>query len=351
MGGPDKACVHRFLVPSAAGQYAFNWNFYPASSTMLVNILIICLGFAGLIWGADKFVFGASAFARNMGIPPLVIGLTIVAFGTSAPEIFSSAASALAGEPELAIGNAIGSNIFNLGIALGVALVIKPITPPKSLARKELPALILVSVICGLLMFNRYIGPIDALLLIAVVTFFIWKLFRGHRKGEEEAIEEEEIPDNVSTGKALGFLLLGLALLIVSAEYLVDASIEIAAILGVTSGIIGLTLVALGTSLPELAATVTCALRGHHELAVGNIIGSNILNILVVLPFPGLLAAGYFDSSLLTRDYVAMMVLTALLVALCYPAIRARRQLGRLSGLAFIMLYLAWFGIMYYQIH
>jgi cation:H+ antiporter len=320
---------------------------------MLVNVVIICLGFAGLIWGADKFVFGASAFARNVGIPPLVIGLTIVAFGTSAPEIFSSAASALAGEPELAIGNAIGSNIFNLGIALGVALVIKPITPPKSLARKELPALMLVSVLCGVLMMNLYIGAWDALMLIAVVTFFIVYLFTSKRAqpADADAEDDDEIPDNVSTGKALTWLILGLVLLIVSAEYLVDASISIAQILGVSSGIIGLTLVALGTSLPELAATVTCALRGHHELAVGNIIGSNVLNILVVLPFPGLLAASYFDSSLFYRDYMAMMALTILLLAISYPAIRARRQLGRSSGIAFIMLYLAWFGIMYYQIH
>jgi cation:H+ antiporter len=320
---------------------------------MLLDIAIICLGFTGLIWGADKFVFGASAFARNLGIPPLMIGLTIVAFGTSAPEIFSSAASALAGEPELAIGNAIGSNIFNLGIALGVALMIKPITPPRSLARKELPALMLVSIICGLLLMNLYIGPFDALLLLAVVAFFVFHLFR--RKTAPDSAEaadgdDDEIPDDLPTGKAFAWLVVGLILLIVSAEFLVDASISIAETLGVSSGIIGLTLVALGTSLPELAATVTCALRGHHELAIGNIIGSNILNILVVLPFPGLLAAGMFDAQLFYRDYTAMMALTTLLLVLCYPAIRKRQQLGRLSGLSFITLYAIWFIIMYFQI-
>lgn len=327
-----------------------NW-FDSSLKHMLSDVLIICLGFAGLIWGADKFVFGASAFARNVGIPPLVIGLTIVAFGTSAPEIFSSAASALAGEPELAIGNAIGSNIFNLGIALGVALVIKPITPPPSLARKELPALMAVTVICGILMANLYMGPIDAILLIAVVGYFIYHLFSRRREGVEDDCHTDEIPDNVSTGRAAAYLLLGLVLLVVSAEFLVDASVSIADRLGVSSGIIGLTLVALGTSLPELAATVTCALRGHHELAVGNIIGSNILNILVVLPFPGLLAAGAFNSDLFYRDYAAMMLMTVVLLLLCYPAMRRKCQLGRLTGITFILLYVGWFGIMYYQIH
>lgn len=316
---------------------------------MLLDVFIICLGFAGLIWGADKFVFGASAFARNMGISPLVIGLTIVAFGTSAPEIFSSAASALAGEPELAIGNAIGSNIFNLGIALGVAVVIKPITPPASLSGKELPALMLVSVVCGLLLFNLYLGVSDSLMLIALVIYFVYHLFTRKAAGLEDD-DEDDIPDNLSTLRALTYLGFGLALLVVSAEALVSASISIAEALGVSSAIIGLTLVALGTSLPELAATVTCALKGHHELAIGNIIGSNILNILVVLPFPGLLAAGAFSSELFYRDYMAMMALTLLLVAICYPAIRKRKQIGRFHGCLFILLYAGWFGIMYYQI-
>lgn len=317
---------------------------------MLLDFFIICLGFVGLIWGADKFVYGASAFARNVGISPLVIGLTIVAFGTSAPEIFSSAASALAGEPELAIGNAIGSNIFNVGIALGVAVMIKPITPPASLISKELPALLLVSVVCGLLLFNLYLGIADSLLLIALVFYFIYHLFTRKAAGLDEDKDEDDIPDNLPTLRAITYLGFGLVLLVISADALVSASISIAEALGVSSAIIGLTLVALGTSLPELAATVTCALKGHHELAIGNIIGSNILNILVVLPFPGLLAAGTFSAELFYRDYMAMMALTLLLIAVCYPAIRNRKQIGRAHGFAFVLLYAGWFGIMYYQI-
>lgn len=317
---------------------------------MLFDIFIICLGFAGLIWGADKFVYGASAFARNVGIPPLVIGLTIVAFGTSAPEIFSSAASALEGEPELAIGNAIGSNIFNVGVALAVALIIKPLTPPPSLLHQELPALMLVSVTCVVLMLDYQLLAMDALVLIALITFFIYRLFRSRKQSATPSEDEDEIPVDVSTPKAAFWLVFGLLLLIFSAEYLVESAISVADYLGVSSGIIGLTLVAFGTSLPELAATVTCALRGHHALALGNIIGSNILNILAVLPFPGLLAPGEFNPQLLQRDISAMMILTVLLVLFCYPAIRQRKPIGRLAGVLFLLIYCAWFGIMYGQV-
>ncbi len=317
---------------------------------MLFDIVIICLGFVGLIWGADKFVYGASAFARNVGIPPLVIGLTIVAFGTSAPEIFSSAASALEDEPELAIGNAIGSNIFNIGVALAVALIIKPLTPPPSLLHKELPALMLVSITCAVLLLDYQLAAMDALILIVLITFFVYRLFRSRKHSTLPSEDEEEIPANVSTPKAAFWLLFGLLLLIVSAEYLVESAISVADFLGVSSGIIGLTLVALGTSLPELAATVTCALRGHHALAIGNIIGSNIMNILVVLPFPGLLAPGPFNPQLLQRDISAMMVLTILLVLFCYPAIRQQKPIGRMAGILFLLIYFAWFGIMYGQV-
>lgn len=316
---------------------------------MLFDIVIICLGFTGLIWGADKFVYGASAFARNVGIPPLVIGLTIVAFGTSAPEIFSSAASALEGEPELAIGNAIGSNIFNIGVALAVALIIKPLTPPPSLLHKELPALLLVSLTCTALMLDYQLTPFDAVILIILITFFIYRLFRSRKHSTTPSDDEEEIPQDVSTPKATFWLLFGLFLLIFSADHLVDSALSIASTLGVSSGIIGLTLVALGTSLPELAATVTCALRGHHALAIGNIIGSNILNILAVLPFPSLIAPGAFNAQLLQRDVTAMMVLTVMLAVFCYPAIRQRKNIGRVAGLSFLLIYCAWFGIMYGQ--
>ncbi len=320
---------------------------------MLVNSVVIALGFVGLIWGADKFVFGASALARNAGVSPLLIGLTIVAFGTSAPEIFSSAVSALEDKPELAIGNAFGSNLFNIGVALGVAAILRPLTPPKSLIKKELPALILVTLVTGALLFDLFIGLFDALVLIALSLFLGYKLLRKKKASEgvsdvapNESDDMGESEPETRTWQAVAYMLLGLILLIVSAEALVASASAIAEELGVSEAIIGLTIVALGTSLPELAASITCVLKGHYDLAIGNIFGSNIINLLAVLPFPGLLSPGLIQAPLLFRDFAAVTLLTLLLAAFCYYAVTRGKQLGRLSGVIFLSIYCGWFTVM-----
>lgn len=320
---------------------------------MVLDAVIVVLGFVGLIWGADKFVFGASALARNLGVSPMIIGLTIVAFGTSAPEIFSSAASVIENQPALAVGNAIGSNIFNIGIVLGVAAIISPLRPPKTLFRKEIPALLLVSLLTGVLFANYFIGPIDALLLILATIYFTYRLLRRRlRDTDPEAVDDDLIEIDAENIAAMGnlrasaYLVLGLALLILSAEALVQAATSIATVLGVSPTIIGLTVIALGTSLPELAATATCAMRGHHELAIGNIVGSNIINVLAVLPFPGLFAPYTIEKELLWRDYATMMILTLLLALFCYRAIKHKKMIGRTYGVIFIVIYCAWFGLM-----
>ena len=317
---------------------------------MFVDSVIIVLGFIGLIWGADKFVFGASALARNLGVSPLMIGLTIVAFGTSAPEIFSSAVAAYEGKPDLAIGNALGSNLFNVGIALGVAAVISPLKPPESLISKELPALLLVTLVTGALLIDQHLGIFDALVLISITGFFGYKLFRKRvRSGAIPEIEESELAE-INSMQATGYLILGLTLLLLSAESLVLAATAIAEDLNVSTAIIGLTIVALGTSLPELAASVTCVLKGHHDLAIGNIVGSNILNLLAVLPFPGLLAAGAIDPHLLYRDFVGVLILTLLLAFFCYRGIKKHKMIGRANGLIFLSIYFSWFTLMLIQV-
>nr|MCH9854844.1 calcium/sodium antiporter [Gammaproteobacteria bacterium] len=294
-----------------------------------------------------------SALARNAGVSPLLIGLTIVAFGTSAPEIFSSAVSALEDKPELAIGNAFGSNLFNIGVALGVAAILRPLTPPKSLIKKELPALILVTLVTGALLFDLFIGPFDALVLIALSLFLGYKLLR--KKKACDAIEPDSLSEETSasdeepdtrTWQAVAYMLLGLILLIVSAEALVASASAIAETLGVSEAVIGLTIVALGTSLPELAASITCVLKGHYDLAIGNIVGSNILNLLAVLPFPGLLSPGLIQAPLLFRDFAAVTLLTLLLAAFCYYAVTRGKQLGRVSGVIFLSIYCGWFTVM-----
>ena len=316
---------------------------------MILDPVIIILGFVGLIWGADKFVFGASALARNVGISPLMIGLTIVAFGTSAPEIFSSAVASLNNKPELAIGNALGSNLFNIGVALGIAAIISPLKPPASLINKEIPALLMVTLVAGALLFDLSLGLFDALVLIAITAYFGYKLFRKRvRSGALPEISETELA-TISNGQAVLYLALGLALLVLSAEALVAAATSIAESLGVSTAIIGLTIVALGTSLPELAASVTCVLKGHHDLAIGNIVGSNILNLLAVLPFPGLFSPGLFDSQLLFRDYVTVLFLTFLLAYFCYIGIKKDRMIGRMNGIVFLLIYAGWFTVMLVQ--
>jgi cation:H+ antiporter len=317
---------------------------------MLLDVVIISLGFVGLTWGADKFVSGTSEVAKNLGVSPLMIGLTIVALGTSAPEIFSSAVAAINGQPALAIGNAIGSNIFNIGVALAIAIMIKPLTPPVSLLRKELPALLLVTLVTGVLFIDGYLGVLDSIVLLVMLAGLGYSLIRKKAVSDDDPDTDEEEESQTGLLRAIIYLVFGLALLILSAEALVSAASSIAETIGVSAGVIGLTIVALGTSLPELATTVTCALRGHHDLAIGNIVGSNIMNILMVLPFPGLLAAGPIESSLLARDYVTMLAMTLLLAVICYRAIKAKKQIGRMSGITFLLMYIGWFVVLYTQL-
>jgi len=346
----NKLLLANINIPSS------NWCPYffgSQSGLMLLDVVIVVFGFLGLIWGADKFVAGASAIALNLGVAPLMIGLTIVAFGTSAPEFFSSAVAALEQQAPIAIGNALGSNIFNIGVALGIATLLRPITPPKSLIKKELPALLLVTVVTGILFADLHLGLNDSLILIGVLGFLAYRLIRQGRKKQERGEQNEEeaidIPP-VNILRATLMLIFGLALLVIGAEALIGAASSIATHMGVSSAIIGLTIVALGTSLPELAACVASVLRGHSDLALGNIVGSNILNLLVVLPFPGLLAAGSIESSLLYRDYATMLIMTLVLAGICYWTAKTGKNIGRGSGAVFVLMYVSWFLVMYQQI-
>tara|TARA_B100001564_G_scaffold311379_1_gene283633 strand:+ start:156 stop:1112 length:957 start_codon:yes stop_codon:yes gene_type:complete len=314
---------------------------------MLIASVIIVLGFLGLIWGADKFVSGASGLARNLGVSPLLIGLTIVAFGTSAPEIFSSAVAAMQKKPELAIGNAFGSNLFNVGIALGIAALIKPLKAPESMLNRELPALLLVTVITGILIADLQLDLLDAILLIMITVFFIYRLLKQQIKSTKASLETpEQESTRMKSLKAVAYLTLGLLILVISAEALVQAASNIAEALGVSASIIGLTIVALGTSLPELAASVTCVLKNQDELAIGNIVGSNILNLLAVLPFPGIFAPGLIEANLFYRDFSIVTFLTILLCFFCYRSIKKEIHIGRVSGIIFLLIYCGWFTVM-----
>jgi cation:H+ antiporter len=280
--------------------------------TIYYAIAAIIFGLVFLVWGADKFVDGASGIAANMGISPLLIGLTIVGFGTSAPEIFVSLDSALQGSPGVAVGNAIGSNITNIALVLGVTAIIAPISIHSDILRREYPVMILIMLIGLALIIDGYLGVFDGVILTTcLVILLYWIVKVGKKKYRHEPLQEEfeHHKYKLSYFHSIKWLVLGLVLLVASSKALVWGSILIAHKLGMSDLLIGLTIIAIGTSLPELATSVTSALKKEHEIAVGNVIGSNMFNILAVLGIPGLISPDKLDPLVLQRDYPVMLIL------------------------------------------
>ena len=310
---------------------------------MWVNLLLMIVGFAVLIWSADRFLSGAAATATNLGVSNIVIGLTIVSLGTSAPEIVVALIAALEGNPILAVGNAIGSNIANIGLVLGITAIVAPLPFSQSVLRRELPWLLGATILAIALIFDRELDFIDGLFLLAGLAYILWQLLRSEAAADpaESALasELEELPE-MKQSTALFWLVVGLAALLAAAQLLVYAATQIAIELGISSMIIGLTIVAIGTSLPELAATVGAAMKGQSDIAIGNIVGSNILNILAVLAIPGMITATSLDFSALWRDSGMMLALTLMLALFAY-GLNSRAVITRFEGLVML---LAWVG-------
>ncbi len=286
---------------------------------MLYPTLAIVAGLVLLVWSADRFVIGAAATAYNFGMSPMLIGLTIVAFGTSAPEILVSVMAATTGAGELAVGNALGSNIANIALVLGITALVAPLPVKSGVLRKEIPLLLAITLLAGLILYDLNLGMLDSLILLIalVVSLVLFHRFQQNAEpGDGIAEEEEEIP-HLKTGAALLWLLLGLIVLAASSRMLVWGATEIALALGVSELIIGLTIVAIGTSLPELAASVASALKNQHDIAIDNIVGSNIFNLAAVMAVPGLVTSIDLESAVLLRDYSAMLMLTVLLLLFC----------------------------------
>ncbi|MDR9438330.1 MAG: calcium/sodium antiporter [Halomonas sp.] len=308
---------------------------------MLLPLLIIMLGFVGLLWSADRFVGAAAATAWRAGMSTLLVGMTVVSLGTSAPEIVVSVMASLDGVPDLAIGNALGSNIANIALVLGVTALVVPIPVRFSIVRRELPLLLGATGLAGYALANGHLDRFDGVLLLTLLVFSLWWLFLADTPDDESA---GEIP-GMALGQALGWLVATLVIMVASSRALVWGASELARGLGVSELVIGLTVVAIGTSLPELAACVASALKRHHDLAIGNVIGSNLFNMLTVLPVPALLAPGATDPAAAGRDYPVMLVLTLALGALLLW--NRRGHLGRLPGGLLVLGYagyLAWLG-------
>ncbi len=312
---------------------------------MLGNILEVIAGLALLIWGADRFVFGGAATARNLGVAPLLIGLTVVAFATSAPEILVSVVAALRGEPALAIGNAIGSNTANIGLVLGTIAILRPIELTSATLRREMPALLAVSLLTVSLFLDSYLSRIDGVVLwVSLIIVMVWLTRVGIRSSETDPMRtdyEAEIPVNVKMRTAVLWLLVGLGTLLLGADMLVDGAIDIARTYGVSEVVIGITLVAIGTSVPELAVSLVSALKGEYGLAIGNIVGSNIFNLLAVIGTAVLIQPTALPHSVLSLHIFVMVAFTLVLFAMTYEDDGTGR-VHRFEGLCLISAYIGY---------
>lgn len=306
---------------------------------MLLNIVIFLVGLIVLSWSADRFVYGASALAKNIGISPMMIGLTIVAMGSSAPEIVVSAIASANGNMNTAVGNALGSNITNIALVLGITALVKPLLVSSTTLKRELPALLIISLIAIGFMFDGELKSYEGIILLGLFIFVLammaWLSLQVDKEDPLVAETADEIPKGVSNTSALIWIGVGLVVLPLSAHFLVNSAVEIARYMGISDLVIGLTIIAFGTSLPELAASVAGVLKGEDDLALGNIIGSNIFNLLAVLGMPGLIAPGLLDPDVYNRDMYVMLGLTLLLFLFSFDLI-GKRTISRTNG--FILL-------------
>ena len=302
---------------------------------MLIDCFAIIAGFILLIWSADRFIVGAAATARNFDVPPLIIGLTIVGFGTSAPEMMVAGFASVNGSPAMAIGNAIGSNIANITLVLGVAALITPLSVHSRIIKKELPILLLVSLLALALMSNLTLSFLDGVILLGSLCLLMWWItWQGMKNQDNDALTDEfieELPGKMSTSHALFWLIAGLILLTISSKILVWGAVDLAIIFGIDELIIGLTIIAIGTSLPELAASITGALKNEHDIVLGNVVGSNMFNTLGVLAIPGLIAPGALQPDILYRDMPIALVLTIALFIMAY-GFRKEGRINRFEG-------------------
>ena len=310
-------------------------------------------GFAVLVWGAERFVHGAAATAKNLGVSTLVIGLTIVGFGTSAPEILVSVMAALNGNPGIAVGNAIGSNITNIGLVLGSTALIFPLLVSSRLLKREFPILLATMGLGLFLLWDNELSRLDGAILVGtLVLLTLWLVRLGMTQPSSEPLSievEKEIPV-MSLPHAILWTVLGLALLLISSRILVDGAVTLATLYGVSDMVIGLTIIAIGTSLPELAASLMSAFKKEPDMAIGNVIGSNMFNLLAVLGIPGLLSPITLEAHAVSRDYSAMLGLTVLLFIFAY-GFRGPGRINRLEGGILLTGYIAYMVVLYFSIH
>lgn len=317
---------------------------------MVQAIFILIIGLALLVWSADRLVYGAAALAKNFGIPSLVIGMTILAMGSSAPEMVVSATAALDGKTNTAIGNVLGSNIANIALILGFTALFKPLNISSGIVKRELPIMMAVTLLAGVLLWDSYLGAYEGLALFILFFAFLYTMFRIGKKespGVQELENDSEIPEGVPNSSAVFWVVLGLIALPFSADLLVDSAVTIATYLGMSDLVIGLTIIAIGTSLPELAASLAGVIKGEHDMAIGNVIGSNIFNILAVMGIPALINPSELSAFVMQRDFLIMLVTSLILVCLM---LSKARVIGRGKGLFLILIFISYQGYLFQNI-
>ncbi|MBT1443902.1 calcium/sodium antiporter [Shewanella sp. JM162201] len=312
---------------------------------MLFNVLSLVAGLTLLVWSADKFVYGAAAFARNLGLPPMLIGLTIVAMGSSAPEMFVAATAAMDGMRDTAVGNVLGSNVANITLILGITALLGAIAVSSQTLKREIPLMLAATILAGYFLHDGNLSRTEGVALagafVALMAYLIWHALSNKSADPLADEADDEVPKDVPTSRALLWLMVGIVLLPVSADWMVDGAVGIAKHFGLSDLVIGLTIIAVGTSLPELAACIASALKKEDDLAIGNIVGSNMFNILAVLALPGLIAPGVVDSQAASRD-LYMVLATSVALALFVLISGKDRQLKRWHGAVLLAVFIGY---------
>jgi len=313
---------------------------------MTLSICALVVGLALLVWSADRFVEGAAAAARHFNVPSLLIGMVIVGFGTSAPEMVVSAIASWQGNPGIALGNAYGSNITNIALILGLTAVFSPIVVHSRVLHKELPVLLVVTGFALFLMSDNELSRLDGWLHILVFSVLIgWSILQGLRVRRDalgEEIEAELIEHHMPLGRAFIWLTVGLVLLIASSRMLVWGAVNIAHFFGVSDLIIGLTVIAVGTSLPELASSIIAIRKNEHDIALGNVIGSNLFNTLAVIGIAGTIHPLAVEAAIFKRDMMVMALMTVCLFLFCFGFGGAQGRISRLEGLLLLAAYIGY---------
>lgn len=318
---------------------------------MLMASLAVLTGFLLLTWSADRFVDGAASLARNFNISPMIIGLTIVSLCTSFPEMLVSAMAAIEGNRDMGIGNAIGSNITNIGLVIGLTAIIAPIGVQSLTIRREFPVLFMVMFLAFALMADGNLDRFDGAFLVSGLALLLWWLVRLGKNEQHDRLEEEfseTLPPAMSTRQSLIWFVIGLVVLLISSRIVVWGAVEIARLMGISDLVIGLTIVAIGTSLPELVASIASVLKNEADLAIGNVIGSNMFNILAVLSMPALIYPGTFSSDILLRDFPVMLLFSIVLFITAF-GFRAAGKINRLEGALLTCGYAGYLYLLYLQ--